>query len=271
MNADMPVQPAPSQPALFVGHGSPMIMVEPSPARDFLSGLGDRFARPDAIVVVSAHHDMAGAVVIAVEHPATIHDFGGFPPELYAFDYPARGDPTLAREIAGLLEAGGFEARLDPTRGLDHGAWVPLMLGWPEADVPVVQLSISSRHPPEWHHAIGQLIAPLRERNILIVGSGSLTLNLRAIFAEGRGHDAPVDPRAAAFADWVKDRMDAGDTAALVDAVGQGPDGAWNHPTPDHILPLFAAMGAGGETLNAERLHHSFTYGVLAMDAYAFG
>ncbi len=259
-----------AQPALFVSHGSPMIMLEPSPARAFLSGLGGRFGRPAAIVVISAHHDTANTVVTAVEKPATIHDFGGFPPELHAMQYPARGDPALAGEIVGLLEAGGASVTGDPARGLDHGAWVPLMLAWPDADVPVVQLSISSRHPPEWHYRIGALIGSLRERNVLVVGSGSLTHNLRAIFAEGRGHDAPVDARAAAFADWMKAAMEAGDRMLVLDAVEQAPHGHWNHPTPDHILPLFAAMGAAGPGVNAERLHHSFTYGVLAMDAYAF-
>ena len=259
-----------AQPALFVSHGSPMIMVEPSAARDFLSGLGQRLARPDAIVVVSAHYDMPGAVVTAVEHPATIHDFGGFPRELYALKYPARGDTALAREIAETLAVADVPVAIDPTRGLDHGAWVPLMLGWPDADIPVVQLSISSQHPPEWHYRVGALIRDLRARNILIVGSGSLTHNLRVIFVEGRGHDAPVEPKAARFADWMADAMARGDRAAVLDAVEQAPHGLWNHPTSDHILPLFAAIGAGGPVLNAERLHHSFTYGVLAMDAYAF-
>lgn len=259
-----------TQPALFVSHGSPMIMIEPSAARDFLSGLGGQLARPDAIVVVSAHHDMTEAVVTAVERPATIHDFGGFPPELYALDYPARGDTALAREIAETLAEAGVPVAIDPARGLDHGAWVPLMLAWPDADIPVVQLSISSRHAPEWHYRIGALIGALRERNVLIVGSGSLTHNLRAIFAEGRGHDAPIDPKAAAFADWMKNAMARGDRETVLDAVEQAPHGHWNHPTPDHILPLFAAMGAAGPELRAERLHHSFTYGVLAMDAYVF-
>lgn len=257
-------------PALFVGHGSPMIMLEPSPARDFLSGLGARFGRPHAIVVVSAHHDMAEAVVTAVEAPPTIHDFGGFPQALFDLTYPAKGDPALAREIAGLIADAGMPVAIDPARGLDHGAWVPLMLGWPDADVPVVQLSISSRHAPEWHHAIGRLLAPLRARGVLILGSGSLTHNLRAIFAERRGHDAPIAQWAAEFADWMKGRIDARDIDAVLDAVDRGPHGRQNHPTPDHILPLFAALGAGGDGATGERLHHSFTYGVLAMDAYAF-
>jgi 4,5-DOPA dioxygenase extradiol len=258
-------------PSLFVSHGSPMIMFEPSPARDFLAGLGGVLPRPDAIVMISAHHDMADAVVTASEAPPTIHDFGGFPQALFDLDYPARGDPALAAEAAGLLAAAGVPVAIDRARGLDHGAWVPLMLGWPEGDVPVVQLSISTRHPPEWHYRIGQLIAPLRDRNILIIGSGSLTHNLRAVFRDRRGHDAETPEWVSAFADWIKARFDAGDIPAVLNAVETAPYGHENHPTMDHILPLFAAMGAGGKDARAERLHRSYTYGVLAMDAYAFG
>ncbi|URW76114.1 dioxygenase [Sphingomonas donggukensis] len=254
-------------PSVFVSHGSPMIMLEPSPARDFLAGLGARFGKPEAIVVVSAHHDTVEAVATASPAPATIHDFGGFPQALFDMRYPAPGDPALAQEIADIVAGAGMPVSVDADRGLDHGAWVPLMLGWPEADVPVVQLSISSRHAPAWHFEIGRLLQPLRERGVLVLGSGSLTHNLRAIFAEGRDHDAAVPDWAAAFADWVQERIAAGDTEAVLNAVERGPHGRQNHPTPDHILPLFAAMGAGGR---GERIHHSFTYGVLAMDAYAF-
>lgn len=256
------------QPTLFVSHGSPMIMFEPSPAREFLAGLAGQVERPDAIVMVSAHHDMAEAVVSSAEAPATIHDFGGFPQKLFDLRYPAKGEPALAAEVARLVEGAGVPAFLDPRRGFDHGAWVPLMLAWPEADVPVVQLSISSTHAPEWHYRVGQALEPLLERNILIIGSGSLTHNLRAVLAEGREHDAAVPEWVSAFADWIKDRLDAGDSDAVLHAVEHAPFGKRNHPTPDHILPLFTAMGASGA--RAERLHHSYTYGVLAMDAYRF-
>lgn len=256
------------QPALFVSHGSPMIMFEPSPARDFLAGLAGQVERPDAILMISAHHDMAEAVVTAGQQLATIHDFGGFPQKLFDLQYPARGNPELANEVAQLVAGAGHRVFLDPSRGLDHGAWVPLMLGWPDADIPVVQLSISSAHPPEWHHRIGQAIAPLRDRNVLIMGSGSLTHNLRAIFVEGRDHDAVVPDWVSDFANWVCDRLAAGETRLVLEAVERAPHGHENHPTMDHILPLFTAMGAGGD--RARRLHHSYTYGVLAMDAYRF-
>lgn len=258
-------------PAIFLSHGSPMILIEPSPAQDFLGTLGTRFSGARAIVVISAHHDTHDTVVTASAAPATIHDFGrGFPQALFDARYPAPGDPALADRIATLVRDAGMPATLDSVRGLDHGAWVPLMLGWPDADVPVVQVSISSHHPPAWHHMIGRALAPLREESVLVIGSGSLTHNLRAIFVEGRDHDAAVPDWVSQFAVWVHDCAMAGDEAALLDAVDRAPHGHRNHPTPDHLLPFFAAMGAGGGALRAERLHHSYTYGVLAMDAYAF-
>ncbi|WP_298670224.1 class III extradiol ring-cleavage dioxygenase [uncultured Sphingomonas sp.] len=259
-----------TQPALFVSHGSPMIVAEPSAARDFLSGLGATLARPDAIVMLSAHYDMPGAVVTTAAHPGTIHDFGGFPDELYRLRYPAPGAPALAERVAALVEGAGVPVRADPVRGFDHGAWVPLLLGWPAADIPVVQLSISTAHGADWHYRIGRALAPLRAENVLVIGSGSMTHNLREVFAGRRTVDSPTPEWVSAFADWIHDRLAAGDTPAVLDAIALGPNGHRNHPTPDHFLPLPGALGAGGEGARASRLHHSYTYGVLAMDAYSF-
>ena len=256
--------------ALFVSHGSPMILVEPCPARDFLAGLGGIVGRPEAIVVVSAHHDTPGAVATAPERPATIHDFGGFPAELHAMEYPAKGDPALAAKVAALVSAAGVPTTLDPERGLDHGAWVPLMLGWPAADVPVVQLSISSAHPSEWHHRVGAALAPLRAEGVLVMGSGSLTHNLREVFGARRTLGSPVPEWVTDFSEWMHDRLVAGDADDVLQAIERAPHGRRNHPTPDHLLPLFTALGAGAGG-SAKRLHRSVTYGVLAMDAYAFG
>ncbi|MBX3594432.1 class III extradiol ring-cleavage dioxygenase [Sphingomonas sp.] len=256
------------QPSLFVSHGSPMIMFEPGPARTFLAGLAGQVERPDAILMISAHHDMAGAVVTAGEAPSTIHDFGGFPQALFDLTYPAAGSPALAADVALLLRARGVPVALDTERGFDHGAWVPLMLGWPDAQVPVVQLSISSAHAPDWHFRLGALLKPLRARNVLIIGSGSLTHNLREIVLTGGDHDAAVPEWVAAFSDWIAARIAAGDVDALLHVHERAPHVRRNHPTMDHLLPLYTAMGAGGA--HAERLHHSYTYGVLAMDAYRF-
>ena len=265
-------------PSLFVSHGSPMMALEPSPARNFLAGLGESLPRPHAVLVVSAHHDAAqegGHVTItASPSPLTIHDFGGFPPELYAMRYPAPGDPVLARQVAAILHAASIDARLDLARGLDHGAWVPLSLVYPDADVPVIQLAIFSGQSPEWHYALGRAIAELRANGILIVGSGSMTHNLRALFTSRPVIDSPVPPWVSGFTDWIAERMSSGSIGDILHAVERAPHGRDNHPTMDHILPLFVAMGAGhdaGQPLKCARLHASTTYAVLAMDVYTFG
>lgn len=262
-------------PGLFVSHGSPMMALEPSPARDFLAGLGTHFPRPRAILVVSAHHDAAyqggRATVTASSAPPMIHDFGGFPDELFAMRYPAPGDPALATRIVHLLAGHGLTVTADPDRGLDHGAWVPLSLIYPDADIPVVQLSIASNASPEFHYALGQALVPLRDDGVLIIGSGSITHNLRALFSAGLPIDAPAPAWVTDFTDWVADRMAAGAVDDVLHSVERAPHGADNHPTADHILPLFVAMGAGGTPFQAKRLHDSATYGLLAMDVYAFG
>ncbi|MDT7530921.1 class III extradiol ring-cleavage dioxygenase [Sphingopyxis sp. SE2] len=261
-------------PSLFLSHGSPMMALEPSPARDFLAGLGAHLPRPRAILVVSAHHDAAyqggRATVAASTAPPTIHDFGGFPDELFAMRYPAPGDPALAARVVELLAGRGLHVTADAARGLDHGAWVPLSLIYPDADIPVVQLSIASNATPEWHYALGQALAPLRDEGVLIVGSGSITHNLRALFSARPPIDAPAPAWVTDFTDWVAERMSVGAVDDVLNSVERAPHGADNHPTPDHILPLFVAMGAGGTPLKGERLHHSVTYGLLAMDVYAF-
>ena len=262
-------------PSLFLSHGSPMMALEPSPARDFLAGLGNALPRPRAILVVSAHHDAAyqggRATVTASSAPPTIHDFGGFPDELFAMRYTAPGDPVLAARVVDLLAGHGLTVTADPHRGLDHGAWVPLSLMFPHADIPVVQLSIASNASPEWHFALGQALTPLRDDGVLIIGSGSITHNLRALFSARPPIDAPAPTWVTDFTGWIADHMATRAVDDVLHSVERAPHGADNHPTPDHILPLFVAMGAGGTPFRAERLHHSTTYGLLAMDAYAFG
>lgn len=261
-------------PSLFLSHGSPMMALEPSPARDFLAGLGNALPRPRAILIVSAHHDAAyqggRATVTASSAPPTIHDFGGFPDELFAMRYPAPGDPVLAARIVDLLADHGLTVTADPDRGLDHGAWVPLSLIYPAADIPVVQLSIASNASPEWHYALGQALTPLRDDGVLIIGSGSITHNLRALFSARLPIDAAAPTWVTDFTDWIAERMAADAVDDVLHSVERAPHGADNHPTPDHILPLFVAMGSGGTPSRAERLHHSTTYGLLAMDVYAF-
>ncbi|WP_326913705.1 DODA-type extradiol aromatic ring-opening family dioxygenase [Sphingopyxis chilensis] len=261
-------------PSLFLSHGSPMMALEPSPARDFLAGLGAHLPRPRAILLVSAHHDAAyqgGRVTVtASPAPPTIHDFGGFPDALFAMRYPAPGDPVLASRVVEMLASCGLTVTADPERGFDHGAWVPLSLIYPRADIPVVQLSIHSSASSEFHYALGQALAPLRDDGVLIAGSGSITHNLRAYFTTRPPIDAPAPAWVSDFTDWVADRMKTGAVDDVLHAVERAPHGADNHPTPDHLLPLFVAMGAGDTPLKARRLHASSTYAVLAMDVYAF-
>jgi 4,5-DOPA dioxygenase extradiol len=249
-------------PAVFVSHGAPTLPFDDVPARDFLRGLGQTLGRPKAIVAVSAHWDTDMPATSAPPANDTIHDFRGFPRQLYELEYPAPSDGLLAREIGGLLN--GFAARIDTQRGLDHGAWVPLMLMYPEADIPVVQLSVQSGKGAAHHMALGRLLAPLRREDVLVLGSGGFVHNL--------GQIAPprtLEPQwSKDFSDWMHDRLMAGDNAALADYRAQAPQAALAHPSEEHLMPLFAAYGAGGGA--AERLHSSATFGSLRMDAYSF-
>ena len=242
-------------PSLFISHGSPMLALNKTPAHAFLRELGRQLS-PKAVVVVSAHWESLTLKVSASAKPETIHDFGGFPRALFECQYPAPGDPDLAGRLAGLLGAEGVE------RGLDHGAWVPLSLMFPDADVPVVSLSLPVRWSNAELVALGEQIAALREEGILIIGSGSLTHNLYEIMPQESPMPAWVDE----FATWVSDRLIANDREALLNWEN-APQAQKNHPTPEHFQPLLVAMGAGD---GAKQLHHSVEHGVLAMDVYAF-
>ena len=260
-------------PALFLSHGSPTLLIDDCPARDFLAGLSQRLARPSAILMLSAHHDAAYGGQMSVTSgaaPPTIHDFRGFPEALYRAIYTAPGAPELAARVAQMVSAAGLPVAADQTRGFDHGAWVPLAIAWPDADIPLVQLSVDSRRPASFHHTLGRILASLRDEGVLVIGSGSMTHNLRHFAMHRPTIDAAPPPWVSGFADWVAERAAAGDEAALTDLMARAPHARDNHPTPDHIVPFFAAMGAGGSPMRAERWHASTTYGVLAMDAYAF-
>lgn len=257
-------------PSLFISHGSPMIAFENGPAHQFLKALADRLERPKAILVVSAHHEAAQPSVTASARPETIHDFYGFPQKLFDLTYPAPGAPDLAASIVERLTEAGFEAQLDDARGIDHGVWIPLMLAWPDANIPVVSLSITMARSPQWHFEMGRALADLADEGVLVIGSGSFTHNLREIVRDGSVPTDQAPDWVRRFGDWAADKVTNGDWDAVLNYLSH-PDGRRNHPTPDHILPLFVAMGAGGEGATARRLHHSYTYQTLAMDAFAFG
>jgi 4,5-DOPA dioxygenase extradiol len=258
-------------PALFVSHGSPLLAIVDSPARRFLAGLGAQLPRPQAIVVVSAHHDAPETEVTGAPHPETIHDFGGFPRELYAIRYAAPGAPELAQRVAELLTAESFPARVDGRRGFDHGAWIPLYLMYPRAEVPVVQVSIDTRQSAERHLALGRVLRPLRDAGVLLLASGGATHNLGLyMYADGRD-DRDVPPFVAAFNEWTAQAIDERRDEDLVRWRELAPHAAQNHPTPEHFLPLFVAVGAAAGEERGERIHTSYDRGLLSLDAYAFG
>lgn len=252
-------------PSLFISHGSPMLALTEAPARDFLRGLAGTMARPKAIVVASAHWETAAPAVNAVARNETIYDFGGFPAALYALSYHPPGDVAVAGRVSELLGAAGLTCSVDHARGLDHGAWVPLLLAYPDADIPVLQVSVQSHLGPAHHLRLGAALAPLRAEGVLVVGSGSWTHDLGRF--RGQGIDAPEAADVVAFSDWMDTALVEGRRDDLLEYRGLAPYGAAQHPTEEHLLPLFVAMGAGGAP---RRIHQSCTYGVLRMDAYAF-
>lgn len=250
---------------IFVSHGSPTLIFDDVPARDFLRGLGASLPRPKAILVVSAHWETNIPAVNSVALNETIHDFGGFPQILFDQRYPAPGDPAMAQRIAGLIRDAGLPMGIDSARGLDHGAWVPLKLMYPENEFPVLQLSVQTHLGPAHHLRLGEALRPLANEGVLILGSGSFTHDLRSV--DWRGINVAPD-WVTDFADWVNAALAEGRIDDLLNYRRLAPHAARNHPTEEHFLPLFVALGAGG--IAATPLHQSLTFSVLRMDAFAF-
>lgn len=252
-------------PVLFVSHGAPALPLEPGDTGALWRKLGEQIPKPSAILVISAHWESPIPTVSRVLHPETIHDFSGFPAELYKLQYPAPGAPELAQSVMLLLHQSGIPAQMDHTRGLDHGAWVPLSLMYPRANIPVAQLSLQPAKDPAWHIALGKALRPLRGQSVLIIGSGSITHNLRAVFGHHPG--APVPDWVTVFCDWMAEKIEVGDIDALADYRDRAPYAAQNHPTDEHLLPLFVALGAMENSDSTGHLNRVMTYGLLAMDA----
>jgi 4,5-DOPA dioxygenase extradiol len=251
-------------PALFVGHGSPMNAIEDNPFRRAWGEIGARLPRPQAVLCVSAHWETRGVRVTATERPETIHDFYGFPQALFDVRYPAPGDPALARRVAELLSGSG--ARHDPARGLDHGAWSVLAALYPEADVPVVQLSLDTSRPGSFHYRLAQGLAPLRAEGVLILGSGNIVHNLRLLdLDETRPYDW-----AARFDAEVRRLLLAREHEGLIDYKVLGPEAALAVPTPEHYLPLLYALGLQevGEPLS---LFNTTVFSSLSMTSVLIG
>jgi 4,5-DOPA dioxygenase extradiol len=276
------VSPPPSiLPSIFLSHGSPMTALEPREAGRFMQALGPRIAaqhgRPRAVLAVSAHSLTREPALLAAPRHEAVYDFGGFDPKLYTLRYDAPGAPALAERVAALLRDAGLPVHVLAEGGLDHGIWTPLRYLLPEADVPVLPLAWPPDWSPERLFALGRALAPLAAEGVLVVGSGSITHNLRRVFAGGLrpDADAPATPESTAFRDWWAERAAAADWRALFDYRRQAPHAELMHPTDEHLLPFFVAAGAGGgapgERGTAPRIHASLTYGDLGMDAYAFG
>ncbi len=264
-----------SYPSLFVSHGAPTLALEDCAVTRFLTSLGQKLGKPKAILIISAHFDQRRPTIACGERLETIYDFGGFPAALYEVRYPARGSSEIAVRVRELLLEAGIASDMDETRGMDHGCWVPLVHMYPNADVPIVQLSISMGQSPQWHFELGQALSGLREEGVLIIGSGSASHNLRELMMGQHDEEEPMVPWVRDFTDWVTEKIETGDYQSVLSVMTDAPEGKRNHPTMDHIHPLFFALGAGGSAVEdgarGKRIHASTTYGVLAMDIYAFG
>lgn len=256
-----------SFPSLFISHGAPTLATVPGEARDFLGRLGERMGAPEAILCISAHWETQEPTVSMATQPKTIHDFSGFPAELYDIRYPAPGAMAVAQKVTEALQANGISCQTDE-RGFDHGCWIPLTLMYPDAMIPVVQLSIQSHLDPRQHFALGQALRPLRHQGTLIMGSGGFVHNLNEIERNG-GNGQPPTGWAEEFSEWMTERLEAGNVADLFDYRQLAPHAVRAHPRDDHLMPLFVALGAAGEPVQVRHLHQSWTYGTLSMAAFA--
>ena len=254
-------------PVFFISHGAPTFALEPGQLGPRLGDLGQRLSGASAILVVSPHWQTRNVSVMTTPKPGTVYDFGGFDPALYKLQYPAAGQPELAEEAVKLLREAGFAVDTDARRGLDHGAWVPLMHLRPQADVPVFQVSLPVSLDTAGALRLGRALAPLRKRGVVIVGSGSLTHNLY----EFRQSASDVAPYAREFAAWTRDVVTQSEVERLVDYRKLAPHAERAHPTEEHFLPLLVTMGASATDEAAQLIEGGITYGVLAMDSYVWG
>lgn len=254
-----------TQPVLFLSHGSPLTALGGDPLTQVWSDLAAGLDKPSAILMVSAHWTTRLPVLGGGAQPETIHDFGGFPEQLYQLRYPAPGAPALAQRIKQQLADAGIAAGIDASRGFDHGAWVPLRTLFPAAQIPVLQLSVQPEHGARHHLALGAALAPLAAENVLIVASGHLTHNLGE-YMRGK----PRARESEAFRDWVHARLLSGDSEALLDWPQTAPHARFAHPSPEHFLPLFVALGAAGPHHRTEWLGGGWVAEVLAADNYRF-
>jgi 4,5-DOPA dioxygenase extradiol len=254
--------------SMFISHGAPTFALNPGLLGERLRGMTPRIGEVTAVLVVSAHWQSRGVRVMTTDLPETLHDFGGFPPELYRLEYPSPGSPSVARAAGKLLTDQGFHVSEDGQRGLDHGAWVPMLHLFPDARVPLFQVSMPYDLDTAGAWRLGRALGPLRASGVLIVGSGSLTHNLYEV----RQNGSVSEPYAREFAGWVREAVLGRDTDRLIRYRRNAPHAERAHPTEEHFLPLLVALGASAACDDApEVIEGGMTYGVLSMDSYAWG
>ncbi|MFF2446462.1 DODA-type extradiol aromatic ring-opening family dioxygenase [Neobacillus sp. NPDC058068] len=257
-------------PSLFVAHGAPLLAIENNEYTKFLTQLGQNMPRPKAVILFSAHWESNVQKVSDVEQYNTIYDFGGFDEALYKIQYPAHGDQQIAKEIEGLFTESGVSFEFDTQRGLDHGAWVVLRLLYPNADIPVISMSVNSRLTPDEQYKIGKALSALRAQNILVIASGGTVHNLRAVKWNDNGQ---VDQWALEFEDWLAHHLQNWDLPSLFNYVSLAPNAEIAVPPygSEHFIPIFYAMGAADDSQKATLLHRSFRYGNLSHSVWQFG
>lgn len=255
-------------PSLFIAHGAPLLAIEDNEYTQFLGKFGQTLPRPKAIVLFSAHWVSPVQIVGNVDEYSTIYDFGGFPEALYRIQYPAKGNDQLAEEIEELFSKSGVAYQVDKARGLDHGAWVVLQKLYPNADIPVVSMSVSPNLSPEEQYKVGQSLAALREQNVLIIGSGGTVHNLRAV----KWADKGVDDWALGFDQWIEQHLENWDLDSLFKYNELAPSAQLAVPPygNEHFIPIFYAMGAADQTKKANLLHRSYRYGNLSHSVWEF-
>jgi 4,5-DOPA dioxygenase extradiol len=254
-------------PVLFVSHGAPTFAIDPGALGPELERLGQRMAGIQAVLVISPHWQTRDVKVMATAEPETMHDFSGFAPELYRLRYAVAGQPAIAERAALLLQRAGFAATLDRTRGLDHGAWVPLRHMFPDANTPLFQVSMPRDLDAQGAFSLGRALAPLRESGVLIIGSGSLTHNLYEVAARA----ATSARYAEEFARWVREAVIRKDSDSLLSYRNEAPHAERAHPTQEHFLPLLVALGAASDADDVIAIDGGMTHGVLSMDSFAWG
>lgn len=256
-------------PSLFIAHGAPLLAIENNEYTQYLNKLGKNMPRPKAIVLFSAHWESQAQKVSNVDTYNTIYDFGGFPPELYQIQYPAQGDQQISNEIQNLFKENGIPFEIETERGLDHGAWVVLRLLYPNADIPVIAMSVNPKLLPEEQYKIGKALSALREKDVLVIGSGGTVHNLRAV----KWSDNEIDQWAQEFDDWLAVHLDNWDLESLFKYESVAPNAEYAVPPygNEHFIPIFYAMGAADDVKKASLLHRSYRYGNLSHSVWQFG